>query len=191
MSYAMPGANAPFDPRSVCNLILDEADKIGRPITNLALQKLLYFAHGLYFTERKNPLVSGFFEAWRLGPVHPVAYEAFKAFGSHPIGFRAVGHDIANRATRTLPECEDPHAVNLVRRILSTYGQMTAGRLVEISHARGAPWDFIVNESRTGVVLGMRIPNSVISDLFGRHKVSVGAEPRYGEPGENFPFGRD
>jgi uncharacterized phage-associated protein len=35
---------SPFDPRSICNLILDEADKAGRAITNLALQKLLYFA---------------------------------------------------------------------------------------------------------------------------------------------------
>ncbi|URK89026.1 hypothetical protein LP421_15955 [Rhizobium sp. RCAM05350] len=34
-----------YDPRAVANLLLDEADRLGIKITNLALQKLLYFAH--------------------------------------------------------------------------------------------------------------------------------------------------
>ena len=50
--------------RAIANLILDEGDRIERPITNLALRKLLYFAHGLFLIERKRPLVSGYFEAW-------------------------------------------------------------------------------------------------------------------------------
>jgi uncharacterized phage-associated protein len=35
----------PYDPRAVANLMLDEADSSGIKVTNLALQKLLYFAH--------------------------------------------------------------------------------------------------------------------------------------------------
>ena len=182
---------SPHDPRSICNLILDEADKVGRRITNLALQKLLYFAHGLYLIETKGPLVTGYFEAWHYGPVHPVAYEAFKSAGNQLIGFRAIGRDLLTRSVRTLPECREERAVGLIRRIVSTYGQMSAGRLVDVSHAKGAPWDFVVNESRTGVVLGMRIPDDVIVSLFSRHKVSVGPEPKYGEPSEDYPFGRN
>src|SRR5260221_12006869 len=77
------------DPRAICNLMLDEAQ--GRiPITNLALQKLLYFAHGIYLVKTKYPLVYGYFEAWEYGPVHPTAYAAFKAAGDQSITFRAV-----------------------------------------------------------------------------------------------------
>jgi len=61
--------DSPFDPRSIANFMLDEADRVGVGITNLALQKLLYFAHGIFLNETKGPLVSGYFEAWQYGPV--------------------------------------------------------------------------------------------------------------------------
>jgi uncharacterized phage-associated protein len=177
-----------FDPRAICNLILDEADRDRRPITNLALQKLLYFAHGLYLVETKKPLVTGFFEAWQYGPVHPTAYQAFKTAGTKPIKFRAVSHDPFTQVSRPIPVCTDASAISRVRRIVGSYAGLTPGRLVEVSHARGAPWHFIVDKARTCVVLGMRIPDDVILSLFSRHKVSVGVEPRYGEPREEAPF---
>src|SRR5271156_1137521 len=86
-------AHATYDPRSICNLILDEANAASCSITNLALQKLLYFAHGLHLVETKTPLVTGFFEAWQFGPVHPTAYHSFKTAGANPIVFRASIRD--------------------------------------------------------------------------------------------------
>ena len=76
----------PLDPRSFANLMLDEGDRLGIELTNLALQKLLYFAHGIFLNEsRGKPLVSGYFEAWQHGPVRPAAYKAFKGAGARPI----------------------------------------------------------------------------------------------------------
>jgi len=40
--------------------MLNEADRVGVNITNLALQKLLYFAHGIFLIESKRPLVKFF-----------------------------------------------------------------------------------------------------------------------------------
>lgn len=54
-----------YDPRAVANLLLDEADQRGTKVTNLALQKLLYFAHGIHLTQTKQPLLTGYFEAWQ------------------------------------------------------------------------------------------------------------------------------
>jgi hypothetical protein len=59
---------------------------------------------------------------------------------------------------------------------------------VEIAHAKGAPWDFIVDKSRTSVAFGMRIPDDVIVTRFKYHKVSVADAPSSGEPGEDSPF---
>lgn len=179
-------ASPPFDPRSICNLILDEAG--ARPITNLALQKLLHFAHGLHLVEEKRPLVTGFFEAWQYGPVHPTAYKSFRRAGAEPINFRATLRDPFTTTEIPVHACKDSAARRIVQRIVSLYGGMTPGRLVEISHAKGAPWQATMYKARTKTILGLRIPDDVIESLFKYHKVSVGLEPRYGEPSEEVPF---
>lgn len=179
---------SPHDPRTICNLILDEAELAGRRITNLALQKLLYFAHGLHLVETTRPLVGGFFEAWQFGPVHPVAYHAFKQAGANEIDFRAVPKSPFSGEPIELPECSDPEVIIRIRRIASMYAGMTPGRLVEISHAKGAPWNFIVDKARTTTIVGMRIPDDVIRERFRYHKVSIGTEPRNGEPREEIPL---
>jgi hypothetical protein len=65
---------------------------------------------------------------------------------------------------------------------------MTPGRLVDISHAKGAPWHFVVDKGRTSLAFGMRIPDEVIRERFKHHKVSVGSQPSAGEPREDTPF---
>jgi uncharacterized phage-associated protein len=187
----MPDVSLPhaiYDPRSICNLILDEAFGAGRPISNLALQKLLYFAHGLHLVETKTPLVTGFFEAWQYGPVHPIAYGAFKMAGANPILFRASIRDLFTQIAIPLPECTDCDIKARVSRIVRMYDGLTPGRLVEVSHAKGAPWQFVVNKARTETILGLRIANDVIIARFKFHKISVGSEPRYGEPKDEIPF---
>jgi len=181
-------AKGPSDPRSVCNLILDEAERTALPITNLALQKLLYFGHALHLVETRTPLVSGYFEAWQYGPVHPTAYNAFKAAGDRRITFRAERQDPLTGSRKPIASTDDPSVARLIRWVAASYGKLTPGRLVEISHAKGAPWDFVVDQARSTMAFGLRIPDNVIIDRFKFHKVSVGAEPVSGEPGEDTPF---
>lgn len=178
----------PYDPRAIANLLLDEADSSGVAITNLALQKLLYFVHGMFLTETKQPLVSGYFEAWQYGPVHPAAYRAFKAAGDKPIHFRATRQDAltGNHVAIAPPSTSDVRYY--VQRIMFSYGRLTPGRLVEISHAKNAPWHFVVDNSRTSLVFSLRIPDDVIASRFKHHKVPVGERPLVGEPSEDTPF---
>lgn len=169
--------------------MLDEADRRGLKITNLALQKLLYFAHAIHLTKTKKPLVSGYFEAWQYGPVHPSVYRAFKQSGSEPITTRAVGRDPLTGHARDLPKPSDIEVVDLVSDVMRSYGHLSPGRLVDLSHAKESPWSIIVDKSRTGVAFGMRIPDNVIIDQFRHHKVSVGASPRAGDPpSDDTPF---
>ncbi len=173
--------HAPLDPRSVCNLMLDQASSRIQ-ITNLALQKLLYFAHGLFLTRYGAPLISGYFEAWRYGPVNPSAYAAFKLSKDNPITFRA---NKINPLTGEISPLENPTDETVMRHtrwIVESYGTMTAGRLVEIAHADGGPWHEIIKRARYGVAFGLVIPNAVICERFKHHKVSVGMFPAEGEP---------
>lgn len=179
---------APFDPRGIANLMLDEAERVGACLTNLALQKLLYFAHGIFLNETKKPLVSGYFEAWQYGPVHPLIYKAFCSAGSDVIWFRAKGQNVLTGEARPIPEPDNPRVRSLIQQILGSYGNLSPGRLVDISHAKNSPWDFIVEKAQTSVAFGLRIPDSVIVERFKYHKVSIGALPKSGEPSEDAPF---
>lgn len=180
----------PDDARSVCNLILDEADKQGRQLTNLALQKLLYFAHGFHLAATGRPLVYGFFEAWRSGPVHAPAHEAFHRAGTRPIDFRATGEDLRTGARLPLSNPTDSDVVASVRRVLMVFGGISPDELVAISQAPGTPWRAVVDKTRTSVVVGMRIPDTLIEDRFSSRRVLVGAGPALssGEPIEDAPF---
>ena len=181
--------SAPYDPRAVANLMLDEADRRELMITNLALQKLLYFAHGIHLRRTNEPLVSGYFEAWQYGPVHPSVYRAFKRSGSEPIAIRAVGQDPLTGKTRELRKPTDLDVIDLVSDVMRSYGDVSPGRLVALSHAEKAPWAVVVARAREDVVFGMRIPDNVIIEHFRHHKVSVGTEPPSGEPpSDDAPF---
>lgn len=176
------------DPRAVANLMLDEAGRLGISLTNLALQKLLYFSHGLHLVRTKRPLVKGYFEAWQFGPVHPATYQAFKSAGSSPISFRAVARDPLSGLERDIKTPDDPELLSLLLYVVNSYGRMTPGRLVDISHAKDSPWAYVVEKARTEVAFGLRISDNLILDRFRYHKVSVGDEPRLGEPADDSPF---
>lgn len=180
--------SAGYDPRAVANLMLDEAGEKHLGLGHIQLHKLLYFSHGIHLVQTKSPLVSGYFEAWRYGPVHPTVYRAFKQAGHEAIRFRATSQDPLTGERRDIPDITDTQVVGLVRRVLASYGSLPAGRLVDLSHAKDSPWWYVVEQGRAGVAFGMRISDSVIADRFRYHKVSVGPEPLSGEPLDDTPF---
>ena len=165
-----------LDPRIVANALLSIADELGLPITHLALQKLLYFAHGLHLIDTGKPLVSGYFEAWQNGPVHPTVYHAFKSEGRTPIQARAMGIDLVTRKSKALPPLEDGDIQQRLRRVVEFYGPVSPGRLRALSHAKNGPWWVTVNKKRKSVALGMRITDDVTKESFKYQYVSI-ADP--------------
>jgi uncharacterized phage-associated protein len=181
----------PYDPRAVANLLLDLADRQEDgplPISNLALQKLLYFAHGHFLIRTGMPLVQGAFEAWTFGPVHPAVYQAFKSEADRPIQIRAVGRNAITGEQRALPIPDDTQVRRHLREVLHAYGGLSPGRLVDISHAPKGPWATVVNKAKTSVALGLRITDAVTLECFKHQKVTVGRHSRVGEPNEDTPI---
>lgn len=180
--------NDTYDPRAIANLMLDEADRQDIEITNLALQKLLYFAHGIHLIQTKKPLVSGYFEAWQYGPVHPSVYNAFKISGSHPIKIRATKKDLLTGRRQELHKPTEGSVVYLLQHVVGSYGRMSPGRLVDLSHATNSPWHYVVDKGRTSIAFGFRISDNVIIERFCHHKVAVDVTPKSGEPVLDAPF---
>jgi uncharacterized phage-associated protein len=179
---------APFDARGIANLLLDIGDQQGTSFTNLVLQKLLYFAHARFLTATQMPLMTGYFEAWRYGPVHPTVYQAFRDARDGIIRFRATRTDLLTGQRSIVPSPDSLVAVQHVKFVARTYGQLPAGRLVEISHAPEAPWHYVVAQAKNRVTLGLRIPDNIILDRFKRHKVAVGGDPELGDGIEDTPL---
>lgn len=71
--------------QEVANFFLAFADDKGEPITNLKLQKLVYYAQAWFLANYGKPLFEGDFQAWVHGPVLPELYHAYKERGAAPI----------------------------------------------------------------------------------------------------------
>jgi uncharacterized phage-associated protein len=92
-------------------------------VTNLKLQKLLYFAQGIHGALTGERLFSESVEAWDLGPVVPQSYHEFKTFGRNPI--------VLARAAKTITE---PKALSTLDIVCDAFGRYSAGYLVELTH---------------------------------------------------------
>lgn len=96
-------------------------------ITNLKLQKVLYFAQAYYLSKVGKPLFYDDIEAWEYGPVVPDVYHKFKSKGSNPIICEEDKSILADEDKETL------------KKIWGTFGGYSASKLVDIAHAH-TPW---------------------------------------------------
>tara|TARA_B100000745_G_C20118623_1_gene382971 strand:- start:677 stop:1324 length:648 start_codon:yes stop_codon:yes gene_type:complete len=106
-------------------LVGDNQEREG--ITNLKLQKVLYFVQAYYLAKLGHPLFSDKIEAWEYGPVIPTVYRKYRANVSNPI--------ILDEDKSTLSEEDKKN----VQKIWETFGGYSASRLVDITHAH-SPW---------------------------------------------------
>jgi len=128
---------------NVANLFLAWAAEDGDSITNLKLQKLLYYAQAWYLVNSRRRLFSDPIEAWSFGPVIRDIYLNWKRYGSKPIPYkptRQEEHRFTGSQLTFLRECY---------RIFSNF---SATALLSMSHNED-PW-------KTAFQRG---PNTVIS----------------------------
>jgi len=158
-----------YDVRDIANFTLDYAESKGLPITNLSLQKLIYFLHGWFSAIYLQPLIKNKFEAWQYGPVQKVLYDQFRAFGNAKIKENRAKY--LNPLTGNLElrgyHIESDHA-DLISIILDQYLGRTASSLVTESHVEDGPWEYVWKQAEQSVYPGMKIPDELIVDHFKR-----------------------
>ena len=151
------------DPRAVVNLLLECGDELGLSFTNLALQKLLYFAHASFLVETKRPLISGVFEAWEHGPVCRVVYDALKGYGRSPVTAPISKRDVFTNEQSEIAIPQSRQVTAHVFGVAKTLGRLSPSQLRNLSHIPNGPWDIIWNKAETSVTFGNRIPDSLIA----------------------------
>jgi uncharacterized phage-associated protein len=158
----------PVDARDVANYILDVADEWGTSISNLALQKILFFCHGNFLVHFNVALLHNPFEAWRFGPVIRSVYEAFKVFGRSPITARALHVDALDERVFVEPLVPSPQVKEFLDKVILSYAAMSPSSMVHLTHTHEGPWETALSASKTAANIGMRIDNEIIKTRFAK-----------------------
>lgn len=120
-----------------------EQQQTGDLMTNLRLQKLLYFAQGWHLARYGKPLFDAPITAWKYGPVVREVYDEYCV---------NRGNGISSDA-RLAADALSTEELELLLDVVREYDKYSTGELVNISHVDNGPWanakqnDIISSES--------------------------------------------
>lgn len=116
--------------RDVARYFLSLTDEeAGELISNLKLQKLVYYAQGFHLAMYDTPLFREDIYAWKHGPVIPDLYHEYKEYGSGAIPAPTDLDD-------TIYDEKD---IEFLNEVYSVYGQFSAWKLRNMTHEE-PPW---------------------------------------------------
>jgi uncharacterized phage-associated protein len=166
-----------YEARKICNFLIACRETHKFPLTNLRLNKLLYFIHGWGLTSRTEGLIRNHFLAWDHGPVVRPVYDAFKACGDNPIKEPASYLDYIAGENRIVAYDDiAPDDAGVIERVFRSYDRFTTGQLIDISHVVGGPWHTVYSAWAKDKGINLRIPNDLIRAHFLRE---AGGENRH------------
>jgi uncharacterized phage-associated protein len=152
-------------------------------LTQMKIQKLVFFAHGWHLAIKDKPLVDEQVEAWDYGPVIPQLYSYLRDYGNQPVvsTIRKMEMDFGgdnpweitwsdpSLETSQNPQTEIDVAVGVANSVWKKYGIYDAVRLSNMTHLTGTPWELTVSKAKKELGYlpkGTDIPQEVIRDYF-------------------------
>ncbi len=125
--------------KKIIKIADDDIANGGDNITNLKLQKLLYYQQGYHLAKFDSPLFNEDVEAWMYGPVVPVVYDYYQQFGAQSL---PVEKDVI-----VLPDEEEA----LFYQVYDAYREFSAIGLMNMTH-REMPWTNVEPHNRGTVI---------------------------------------
>jgi uncharacterized phage-associated protein len=143
----------------VANYFLTLIDEeAGDLISNLKLQKLVYYAQGFYIALYGRQLFPEPLEAWTHGPVVPALFHFYKRYGAGAIPPPGeVDFLVYDQPTR-----------ELLDEVYSAFGQFSAWKLRNMTHEE-PPW--------RNTPIGEEIAYEALRDYFNTQLVNYGKNP--------------
>jgi len=122
----------------VAKYILSIANKDGDFISNLKLQKLLYYAQAWYLVNYEMTLFNEPIEAWELGPVVKSVYSEFKKFKASPIKYKSTNNE---------DKVFTKDQICYLNEFYDVFSKFTAHELVNMTH-NDYPWKKAFQDKR-------------------------------------------
>lgn len=119
----------------------DKVENFGEGVSNLKLQKIIYFAQAAHLALEDKPLFNDEIYAWDYGPVVNTVYHKFKRNLRTPIADPSDNKYLGLRAEVT----------DFLEDIWKLFGKYSAGKLVEMTHAHD-PWKNTYDGTRDKVI---------------------------------------
>ena len=104
---------------------------LGDPMTNLRLQKLLYFAQGWHLSRYGHPLFEEELLKWPYGPVVKSVYQMYNSNGN-----KSISTEESLDADAFTQE-----EYSLLLDVVREYDKFATSRLVDMTHEHGTPWE--------------------------------------------------
>jgi uncharacterized phage-associated protein len=120
--------------QDVANYLICSAHDSGSFISNLKLQKLLYYAQAWHLALFDKKLFADRFQAWIHGPAIPSIYRTYKKYG-----WMNIDEEPARPSF-------DEQTRNFLEELLDEYGSLDARRLEWLTH-REDPWLMARNDA--------------------------------------------
>jgi uncharacterized phage-associated protein len=121
----------------IAQYVLYRYMELNRSITNLKLQKLLYFIQRQSLQVNQRPMFNEIIEAWQFGPVVPAVY------------YKYVGAGASEIYEFSLPDVKfEQEDIDIMEDIINKYIDSNPWVMVDETHNDGTAWDRAV---KTGV----------------------------------------
>lgn len=145
-------------PNSVASYLIDlSSNEPENDLTNLKLQKILFYAQAESLVEGNVPILDGQVEAWTYGPVVRETYDWLRGCGGYPITSFDVVIDYSEL---------DDHQRHFLDRVWNTYGKFSPGFLVKKTHEDGSPWSQVYRDYANNVIPEDLIRTAVLANAW-------------------------
>lgn len=112
----------------IANKIISKTDlEHGDTISNLKLQKMMYYQQGFHLAYFGTPLFDEDIVVWQYGPVVPSVYQEYKSFESNSISTSKEGISLSDDEEE------------LFNNVYEEYNQFSAVALMKMTHEE-TPW---------------------------------------------------
>lgn len=138
-----------YNVMDVARVIVNYSIEIGRPVSNLKLQKLLYFVQITFLRRFGVPCFNEPLVHWRHGPVVESVYQKYKAYGAENITEKELTYfsfrfDIETMLFSTEQKVYDenifkPDHLNTIKYVVDEYKEVSPWDMVELTH-KEEPW---------------------------------------------------
>ncbi len=154
-----------YSARNIANAFIQIAKDREEFLTNMQVQKLVFFAHGWHLALTDAPLIEESIQAWNFGPVIVPLYNALKKYGNGVVTKPLMRIDPETRQKLEFEVPSETPVLELLNKIWELYGHLTGGQLSSLTHMNDSPWSKTFKVNQFGV-----IPNEMIRDYFKRQE---------------------
>ena len=153
-----------YDLRAIANYFIERGKIEVKDVSPMKLQKLMFFAYGLYLASKNTPLFSDRFEVWPYGPVISDLYHTVKGYGSRSIDKPILELDLKTMEF-LVPRVDekDKELSTFLPEFWTTYRDYDAIQLSNATHAEGTPWKRALDENMTV------IPDDYMREYFKKY----------------------